>query len=361
MIIPTNTSGGAERVMCQLANGFVKRGIKVIYANFDSTSSFYPLDEQIISVKMGLEFKSTQNIKKIFEAPIKETKRFFYIRNLIIEYKPDVVLPFLEMAEMLTIPNCLLKHVPFCVSLRNDYKAYFWYMKLLSKLTYKKAKLVVCQTEKVRRDLLATVSCKTTVIYNPIDKDAYDTSSLSKSRRKVIINVGRLTAQKNQKLLIDAFAKIARDFPDYELHIFGKGELKQELQDMIEFYDLSAQIKLMGVVPNVLKENRDVSLFVMSSNFEGFPNTLVEAMANGIPAISTDFNTGAARTLLKDGNCGWLVPVGGCDELASAMKEALSNKEIAEKKANQARCISADLATEKICDQWLMQIENALR
>ena len=158
MIIPSNTSGGAERVMSQLANSFSNNGIKVKFVNFDNDSNFYHINELVDYTKLNLQFKSKTKFKKILEAPIIEVKRFFAIRKIIKDFKPDIVLPFLEMAELLTIPNCVSMKVPFCVSLRNDYDSYFVYMKILAKIFYSKSKLVFCQTEQVQRRLLESIN-----------------------------------------------------------------------------------------------------------------------------------------------------------------------------------------------------------
>lgn len=359
MIIPTNTPGGAERVFAQLANYFVAQGIEIVYVNFDSSSSFYDLDDKVCSKKMNLEFKGTTKLSKLIEAPIIEMKRFLYIRKLIKTFKPDIVIPFLEVAELLTIPNCLLQKVPFCVSVRNDFNQYFRYMKILAKLTYRKAKIVVCQTECMKKTLLKAVKCNAIVIPNPIDESTYAREPFEGIRRKVIINVGRLTAQKNQKLLIAAFGNVVKKYTDYELHIFGKGELLSELQDYVNSLGLHSKVLFKGVEPNVLLNNRDAALFVMSSDFEGFPNTLVEAMANGIPVISTDFDTNAAKELLDDGNGGGLVPVGNMDSLEKEIIYVLDNPDIAARRVRKSLYVREYLNSKRICNQWLQEINNA--
>lgn len=358
MIIPTNTSGGAERVFAQLANYFVAQGIEVVYANFDSSSSFYDLDDKVCSQKMNLEFKGTTKFFKLIEAPFVEIKRFLYIRKLIRTFKPDMVIPFLEIAELLAIPNCILQKVPFCVSVRNDFNQYFRYMKILAKLTYRKAKIVVCQTDCMKKTLLKTVNCNAIVIPNPIDESTYAAELFEGNRRKVIINVGRLTAQKNQRLLISAFKDVAKKYPDYELHIYGKGELLPNLQQYVSNLNLQNHVFFKGVEANVLLKNRDVALFVMSSDFEGFPNTLVEAMANGIPVISTDFETKAARELLDGGNGGGLVAVGDKNALAQEIIYALTHPDIVAEKAKRSLFVRNELNSKKICEKWLQELNK---
>ena len=360
MIIPSNTSGGAERVMSQLANHFAIKGIKVKLVNFDKGSNFYKIDDSVDYIKLNLQFKSTSKLKKIIEAPKIEIKRFIAIRRIIKDFQPDIVLPFLEMAEVLTIPNCISLKVPFCVSLRNDYDSYFVYMKILAKMFYSKAKLVVCQTDKVRKRLLKSIDCNTTVISNPLDENTYCEDNFIGSRKKIIINVGRLTAQKNQKLFIKSFSNIVDEFENYNLHIYGEGELKEELENLIESLQLKDRVFLKGVVHNAIKKNNDVSLFVMSSDYEGYPNTLVEAMANGIPSISTDFNTKSARELFKNEECGWLVNVGDENDLTEKMRQVLSNYKVAENKAQKGIYVREMLNSENICNKWIYEINQAI-
>lgn len=358
LVIPANTSGGAERVMCQLANNFSEFGIEVHLVNFDRDTKFYPVSSNVKWYKMNLNFPEGSKAKKILLGTIIEGRRFWYLNKLIRKIKPDMVLPFLEMAEVLTIPNCILTGTPFSVSLRNDYSKYFGYMKILSKLTYHKAKIVVCQTEAVEKELKNSVNCKTTVIENPLDSDTYDNNSIVDKRRKVIISVGRLTKQKNQKNLINAFALIADHFPEYELHIYGIGELKDELQAQIDSLHLTNRVILKGVLHNAIKENKDAALFVMSSDFEGFPNTLIEAMANGIPVISTDFKTKAAKKLLKDGEIGGLVSVDNSEELANAIAKVLENPEQAETMAVRGKYVIDMLDAKCICKRWIDVMEQ---
>lgn len=360
LVIPTNTSGGAERVLCQLANQFAKRKIKVTFVNFDSRSNFYHLNREVRYVKLQTEFNHTKKILKILEAPVKEVKRFFKIRALIKEVKPDVVLPFCEMAEVLTIPNCLMLNVPFCISVRNDYTEYYWYMKILSKLTYRRANVVVCQTDAVKDILLDSVKCRTAVIYNPLDESSYDKNISIKSRKPILLNVGRLTPQKNQKILIRAFSRLSRRHPEYSLYIYGCGELENELEDLISELHLKGKVFLKGVLNNAILANRDASAFVMSSDFEGFPNTLAEAMANGIPSISTDFSTGAARILLHNGECGWLVGVGNEQQLCEAMEEVIEKTDLAEEKAKKGLYVRGFLNADSVCQQWIDEIEKTL-
>lgn len=360
LVIPKNVSGGAERVMIKIANYFALNDIDVSLINFDKNTKFYDVDEKVRYIKMNLEFKFKNKFLKILQMPQIEFKRFRFIRKELKKIRPDIVIPFLKTAELLTIPNCINLDIPFCVSLRNDYNEYNIFMKAFVKYTYKRANLVVLQTEQVKEELQKIVKCNAVVIENPLDEQTYSKDIFVGSRRKVIVNVGRLIEQKNQTMLIKAFSKISKEFPEYELHIFGDGKLKKELVQLIDSLKLNEKVFLKGVVPNVLLNNNDVSLFVMSSDFEGFPNALVEAMANGIPVISTDFATNAANQLLKSGECGKLVQVGNVEQLADAIKEVLSNEEKFSEKAQKALYVREKLDSIKICRKWIDELNKTI-
>jgi len=153
-----------------------------------------------------------------------------------------------------------------------------------------------------------------------------------KERRKAIVTVGRLHPQKNQKLLIDAFGAIAEKIPEYILEIYGEGELKDELQERINRLGLSKRVFLKGTSKDIHKFINSARLFVLSSDYEGLPNTLLEAMALGIPCISTDCRPGGARELIEDGKNGIIVPTNDMERLSTEIEEMIKkdSKEISE-------------------------------
>src|SRR5690606_37218842 len=112
--------------------------------------------------------------------------------------------------------------------------------------------------------------------------------------------VGRLHEQKNQQLLVNAFAKISNEYPDYKLEIFGEGELRDLLEEQISKLNLEGKVILRGTTNTLFDEIIDASLFVLSSDFEGMPNALMEAMSLGLPCISTDCKPGGAKELIEN-------------------------------------------------------------
>lgn len=140
--------------------------------------------------------------------------------------------------------------------------------------------------------------------------------------------------------MIDAFARIADDFPEYRLDIYGDGELEERLKEQIKQVGLENRVFLKGSNKNVLDYVYTASLFVLSSNYEGLPNALMEAIAIGVPCISTDCKPGGARTLIQDGINGWIVPRENVTLLSEKIQEVISKKkkdEILEKEAIKFR------------------------
>ena len=181
---------------------------------------------------------------------------------------------------------------------------------------------LVFQSEGARDFFPDKVKDKSIVIHNSVNvpQDKYPIPIV---REKRIVNVGRLHPQKNQKLLIDAFGKIASSFPEYTLDIYGDGPLKEELQKQINSLGLTERIHLNVSRKDVWQCIYTASLFVLTSDYEGMPNALMEAMALGLPCIATDCRPGGARTLIEDEVNGYVMPQGKVDVLAERMKYML--------------------------------------
>ena len=118
--------------------------------------------------------------------------------------------------------------------------------------------------------------------------------------------------KKNQKILIEAFSKIEGAYPEYELIIYGEGSLRETLEKQVRDLGIEQKVKLPGNDANVLEKIRDAGIFVLSSNYEGMPNALIEAMALGIPSISTDCPCGGPKTLVQPYINGLLFSRRGC-------------------------------------------------
>lgn len=190
-----------------------------------------------------------------------------------------------------------------------------------------------------------------TVIYNPLYIEKLPTIYNGR-RAKKIVTMGRLSEQKNQKILIEAFSKIEGAYPEYELIIYGEGSLRETLEKQVRDLGIEQKVKLPGNDANVLEKIRDAGIFVLSSNYEGMPNALIEAMALGIPSISTDCPCGGPKTLVQPYINGLLFPVEDVDALVSCIKYFIENEEKADEIGMRATEIRTLLASNRICEEW---------
>ena len=225
------------------------------------------------------------------------------------------------------------------------------YLKHLRNFAYKKAAVCVFQTEEQKLAFPRGVQKKGVVIFNPIKEDL--PAPFTGKRNHTIVNHCGYKAQKNTALLIDAFAKVAKKHPDYSLDLYGYGELKDRLQEQINALGLAEKVCLLPFEQEIHKLLLPSAMFVMSSDYEGMPNTLMEAMGIGLPVISTDCKGGGAKALIRDHENGLLTPLGDADALAEAMEFYIEHPDKAAEYAQKALAIKDTLSVDKIAKQWL--------
>lgn len=189
----------------------------------------------------------------------------------------------------------------------------------------------------------------TKIIPNPIEWINVEASG---DRSKEIVNFCRLSTAKNIPLLVDAFSKLNKEYPDYKLVIYGEGPEKQNIQNRIKEKRLEDKVELRPFASNVLELIRDSAMFVSSSDREGISNSMIEAMAVGMPTICTDCPAGGARMFIRPYDNGILTPVGDVDALYKAMKYMIENPDKAEQMGKKAMEVRKILKKEKILSQW---------
>lgn len=342
-VVPSMGFGGAEKVITILANHWVAKGNAVsIYITGSKEECSYSLDEGV-----RLDYFLRENKY----SPLSLIRA---IRKKALETKPDCVICFANDVCAYTCISLLGIAIPVYYSERNDPKRNYrtWKEKLFRQVVIRLAKGYVFQTEEARRWYGNRVQEKSCIILNPIEVGQLPYHNPA-CERKEIVSVGRLEAQKNQELLIKAFASIEKDFPEYVLTIYGEGHLRGKLEDLIQRLQLSGRVFLPGTEKEVHNKIKDASLFVLSSDYEGLPNALIEALAIGIPCISTDCSPGGARMLINDGVNGIIVPCGNQAKLAEAMKECLRSGEKRYSLGLHAHEIRKSVEIDKISNEWL--------
>lgn len=338
------TAGGAERVIATLANALASRGFDIVIAMVKGDRSAYELASGVKLRSAGL----SPGLKNLPRA-------IWFYRQLVKRESPDLVASFSTKSDLIALLSRILFRlsVGLIVSERNDPYTRDHRMQLACNVLYRWSDALVCQSRSVadyyrERCRGANIS----VIANPLNEECIGEPT-AVGRTPTVISVGRLAEQKNHRLGIGAFKLVREVFPELRLMIFGSGPLESELEEVIRIEQLEGSVTLEGVVPNVIRKNENASLFLFTSNYEGYPNALMEAAATGMPAVTTDFSPGTAGEIIDAGLNGYIVPVGDEGAVAEAMIKALSGELEPEELAAASRRIREAHQTERIVDGWL--------
>ena len=177
-------------------------------------------------------------------------------------------------------------------------------------------------------------------------------TAFAQRRKKEICAVGRLeNGQKAYDVMLDAFALFRETHPEHMLHIYGSGGSEAAIRTQAAALGLADSVILHGNLPHVIREIKDMGMFVMTSRYEGMPNALIEAMACGLPCVCTDCDFGPAE-LIRDGDNGLLVPVDDVTAIAAAMGRIADEPALAERLSQGALEIRHTHGRETICGQY---------
>ena len=341
--------GGAERVVSNLANAFVQENQDIDILTVSKSKIEYDLDSRI---KVSFLEETGSKESKILLKIKKFVKRSNLMKKKIKQIKPDIIVSFLPYTSFVTLNA--VKNIPVIVSVRNDpaveysSKIFNFFMRRL----YPKAKGFIYQTQEAKDYFKGILDVECKVIPNSINPDFIVENEFQGERKKEIVSVGRLYDQKNQKLLIESFLEISEKIPEYKLIIYGEGYKRDELQQLIDDNSMNDKIFLPGNIKNVKEKIYDSSLFVLSSDYEGMPNALMEAMCLGLPVISTDCPCGGPHFFIKNEENGLLIDVGNKEQLKSAILKIIENKELAKKISKNAIKVSEKVEPKIINKEW---------
>ncbi len=343
--------GGAERVISVLSQQMAKRGCDVTMITSFKDTWEYTLDEKVRRISLESEKLKTNKLKR-------NLSRIRKLRSICKREKPDVLISFMFEPNIRALIATMGLKTKTIISVRNDPEKENGrgVARFLAKTLYRLADGYVFQTEQAKKWFAPKIQKKSVVILNPVSDSFYYVNG-APCVKKSVVSVGRLEEDKNFNLLIKAFALIADEYPEYQLEIYGDGTLRNMLKELINELDLSNRIILKGQCSDISSQIKDASLFVLSSNVEGLPNALMEAMALGLPVISTDFAGGGARTLIEDGVNGIIVPIGNEKALAEAMRKILSDREYALNLGSKAKVKSSEFKPDNIADKWYTYIK----
>jgi glycosyltransferase involved in cell wall biosynthesis len=342
-------AGGAERVISQLANNFNRAGIECTIVTLDNEEIFYQLDNPVKVHAIGRKSINAY-VDKFLK--YKELRQYVNLNNL------EIVLALPEDIGIYVIPALFGTNIPVVVSERNNPWVMPWKKssRFMRKLFYPFASGFIFQTEQAASFFSSNIRKRGVILPNPLDLERIP-ERWKGERSKEIVGAGRLDKQKNFHLLIKAFAVFYKNHQDYILKIYGDGILKEELINYADSLLPKNAYFFSGRTTELLEKIKSASMFVLSSDYEGMPNVVIEAMAMGMPVISTDCPSGGSAELIDNGMNGLIVPVNDVNALIEAMCKVVDSEELANKLGVNALAIKEKLNANIVADQWRKYLE----
>ena len=351
------TSGGAERMICRLASEMHARGHEVQIVSWDGPGSeaFYPLPREVKWHKLG------------FVPGLKDKiRRTRALRRLCREERPDVFVGFVMSADKTIYAANLGTGVPMIAAERNAPTMYGLKMGAFRQALYfnlfRLCRKIAVQFEEYRNGYPAYLHEKIVAIPNPVKPaSAFARPGDDTAGIRMLLAVGRLVDQKQFEVLLNAYALIADEFPDWCLRIVGDGENRGSLEHQIQSLGLSNRVTLPGATSDIQAEYVNAHLFVLPSRWEGFPNALAEALAHGLPAAGFADCPGV-NDLIADGSNGLMAA--GTDDpqsLANTLRRLMADDKLRREMGAQAVESMEPYEPRKVFDFWETLLEECPR
>lgn len=350
-VIPKLCNGGAERRVAFLANSFSHLGYDVSVLSFWETDGDYVLNEEIKRLHLSDKLR--------FNHHASDKKRLFELRGLIRKARPNVVFTMHPpVAMMVGIAGFA---IPFkAVDLVEVSPNHMKHMKRRV-FGWKRSDIIMLQCEKQLVYMDAKFKKKCRVVYNPVDQKFLDADKTYNNKIIEFINVGRLDPEKNHPLLLDAFRLAHKKHQEIRLTIFGKGPQKDNVIKYAHELSLDNVVTFIDRSNDMASDYAKRDAFILSSDFEGMPNALLEAMATGLPSISTNCDTGPSDIITNLEN-GILVPIGDKEKLADAIEMLVIDPEQAIKMGKLGKeTIKSKFAESIIVSEYKKIVDSLLK
>ena len=355
-LIPSLNAGGAERVVATLANSLVDSFDVTIIVLYKSPI-FFKLDKDVNVIFCADEYKAIYSLKNSVSSHLR------FIRTIIKIVKTNnisLIIGFMTTPNIYAVLTARYSGIKSIISERvhPDYTeaSKFWFT--IRKRLYPLADILVVQTQDIADYFRKFVnSRKIQIILNPLNPELIDKRDITVEKENIVLNVGRLDYQKNQDMLIRAFANI-KNF-DWKLVIVGDGREFVNYKDLICKLGLEEQVELAGNVEDVSSYYNKSKIFAFTSRFEGFPNALTEAMYFGLAPIATDCPSGPSE-LIKNRENGFLIPSENSEILEDKLSLLLSDSQLTEEFGAEAKKDTDKFKIENISKQWELLINNLL-
>ncbi|CAK8582482.1 glycosyltransferase [Priestia megaterium] len=348
------SSGGAEKVVSILASGIAEKGYDVHLILYEKAKNEYPISNK---VKIHLLPKSNGENRIKYYA-----QKFILMRKMIYEINPDIIIPFFPyQINQFFVASRFMK-VPFITTVRNNPFLFpeSKKMRILGKMVGLLSTGIFLQTEEQANFFPEFSRKKTFIVPNPVSNDLIECNYQNRDSIQEIATFGRLSTQKNQRLLIEAFAIVYKANKSLKLSLYGEGDEENNLKILVKNLGIEEAVTFKGRVSNVIEALISTDLFVLSSTYEGMPNALMEAMAVGLPCISTDCPTGP-KDLIQNMKNGILVKSNDVSELVSAINYCIENPLFCKQVGRAAnRKMKEEFQTNIIVDKFIKEINELI-
>lgn len=350
------SKGGSERVFVNLAEYFQSEGYDVTFVTQYQKENEYEYSPGIRRILSDI--KEDETTKNRF---VNFLRRFRKLRSIWKKVNPDIILSCIGKNNFMAVATSTGLNTKAVVSVVGEPSEEYptRLLRYLAYLLFARADGMVVKTSDALQFFPRKLRKKAIVMKNSINP-TFLREPFTGIREKTIVSVGRLDANKNQSLLIEAFSKIAMKYPEYKVLLYGEGEDRTKLEGIIRDMHLSDRIVLSGIIQDVAEKIHKAGIFVLTSNTEGMPNALIEAMALGIPCISTDCPCGGPKDLIRQKENGILIPVNDKKALQEALCYLLDNPELAIEMGRRATTIQKELNPGVINQAWKTYFETVI-
>ena len=344
--------GGAERVLCTVCSELAMRGHDVSIVTFDPPNgqSFYSLAAQVRRIDLGIGDAARK-------ARVDETlHRMCVLRRVVMEEHPQVAVGFMHSMFVPLAFALAGTSIPVLGSEHTVPEHYrtrpLQYALLISASPF--LTKVTVLSEAIRGRYPALIRKRMIVMPNPVVPATDQAGAGAKKARYVLLNVGGLDENKDHATLLRAFARIATDYPDWELRIIGNGPLRRELEILIHDLGLEERVRMPGVKSDIGAEYSAADAFVISSHYEAFGLVTAEAMSHGLPAVGFADCPGT-NELIQDGSTG-LLAASGADRavsLARELERVMSDPDLRCRLGIAAKsAIGRRFSAQHVCNLW---------